>query len=259
MADYKNLLLERDGAIATVVLNRPEKRNALSLELLTELRGCLHEISADRATRMVILRANGQAFSAGHDLGEMVGCDGPFAQRLFEVCTEVMLGLRNLPQPVIAQVHAIATAAGCQLVASCDLVVASENARFATPGVKIGLFCSTPMVAVSRAIGAKKCMEMLLTGEPLSAREAQAAGLVNRVVAPDDLAKETRALADKILSSSSTIVSLGKRAFYRQLELSEPQAYDYAQEVMAANARAPDAQEGMRAFLEKRAPKWSDR
>ena len=253
---FRNILLDREGAIATVTMNRPERRNALSLEHLEELLACIGEIGGDRESRVVILRGNGPAFSAGHDLSEMVDRDAGFYQRLFGVCTEVMETIQSIAQPVIAEVHAMATAAGCQLVASCDLAVASSEARFATPGVKIGLFCTTPMVALTRAVGAKKAMEMLLTGEPISAAEALSAGLVNRVVAPAELHAATRTLADRIIASSSYVVGLGKRAFYRQLRLAQSEAYAYASGVMCTNAAADDAQEGMSAFLEKRRPVW---
>jgi enoyl-CoA hydratase/carnithine racemase len=256
---YEDIVLEREGSTAVVTLNRPERRNALSLSMLTQLTKCFREIGSDGAVRVAILRANGPAFSAGHDLAEMTGRDGGFYRELFEACTALMETIQGIPQPVIAEVHGIATAAGCQLVASCDLAVAAEEARFATPGVKIGLFCSTPMVALSRAVGARRAMEMLLTGEAISAREALAAGLVNRVVPVAELASATRALAAKIAASSPHVVAIGKAAFYRQLQMPQPLAYDYAQDVMAANAAAADAQEGMTAFLEKRPAKWCGR
>jgi enoyl-CoA hydratase/carnithine racemase len=238
-----------------VTLNRPERRNALSLELLQELIATFRAIG-DSDARVAVLRANGPAFSAGHDISEMVGKDDAYYRHLFDVCTQLMELIQAIPQPVIAQVHAIATAAGCQLVATCDIVVAANEARFATPGVKIGLFCSTPMVALSRAVGAKKAMEMLLTGEPISAQEALAAGLASRVVAAGELDATVRQLAGRIASSSPFVVAIGKRAFYRQLQMPQPLAYDYAQDVMAVNAAAADAQEGMSAFVQKRPAKW---
>jgi enoyl-CoA hydratase/carnithine racemase len=253
---YRNILTDRDGATALVTLNRPERRNPLSLETLQELIDCFRGIGEDTAVRAVILRANGPAFSAGHDIAEMVGKPDSFYRQLFEVCTQLMETVQSIAQPVIAQVHAMATAAGCQLVASCDIVVAAQEARFATPGVKIGLFCSTPMVALSRAVGSKKAMEMLLTGEPISAQEALAAGLVNRVVPAAELEAATKAVAAKIAVSSPFVVAIGKRAFYRQLQMPQPLAYDYAQDVMSLNAAAGDAQEGMKAFLEKRPARW---
>ena len=256
---FNDIAYERDGSTALVTLDRPERRNALSLAMLGELTRCFRDVGADAEVRVAILRANGTAFSAGHDLGEMVGRDGAFYRQLFEACTALMETIQGIPQPVIAQVHGIATAAGCQLVASCDLAVAAEEARFATPGVRIGLFCSTPMVALSRAVGARRALEMLLTGEAISAEEAQAAGLVNRVVPAAGLAAATKAIAAKIAASSPYVVAVGKAAFYRQLQMPQPLAHDYAQDVMSMNAAAADAQEGMKAFLEKRPPKWCGR
>jgi enoyl-CoA hydratase/carnithine racemase len=256
---FRNVIFELGEPIATITMNRPERRNALSLEHMQELIDCLRTIGQNRESAVVILRGQGPAFCAGHDLSEMIGRDPAFYRHVFEVCTELMETVQAIPQPVIAQVHGIATAAGCQLAASCDLVVAADDARFATPGVKIGLFCSTPMVALSRAVGQKKAMEMLLTGEPISASEALAAGLVNRIVPPSQLEAETRALAEKIAAASPLVVGLGKQAFYRQLEMPQPQAYAYAKEVMSLNATMADAQEGMSAFLDKRRPTWSGR
>ena len=254
-----NVLTDRDGSLAFVTLNRPERRNALSLETLEELIDVFRGIGEDPAVRVAVLRANGPAFSAGHDIGEMTGRDDAFYRQLFEVCTQLMETIQSIPQPVIASVHGMATAAGCQLAASCDLVVAAAEAKFATPGVKIGLFCSTPMVALSRAVGAKKAMEMLLTGEAISAADALAAGLVSRVVPAAELEATVRALAGRIASSSPFVVAIGKRAFYRQLQMPQPLAYDYAQDVMSLNAAAADAQEGMKAFLEKRPAHWCGR
>ena len=249
---YEHILFEQDGAVAYVTMNRPKKRNALSLEHMRELISCFEEIGESREASVVILRGEGPAFCAGHDLSEMVGKDPGFYRHLFDVCCELMETIQKIPQPVIAQVHSVATAAGCQLAATCDLVMASEEARFATPGVKIGLFCSTPMVALSRAVGQKKSMEMLLTGEFISAEEALAEGLVNRVVSAGDLEAETLALAEKIAEASPLVVGIGKQAFYRQLGLPTEQAYAYTKEVMSFNASFADAQEGMCAFLEKR-------
>ena len=253
---YKNITFDREGPIGWITMNRPERRNALSLEHLQELLTCLREIGNDRDLRVAVVRANGPAFSAGHDLSEMLGRELSFFNQLFSTCADVMQTIQSIPQPVIAEVQGIATAAGCQLVASCDLAVASADSRFATPGVKIGLFCTTPMVALTRAVGAKKAMEMLLTGEPITAPEALAAGLVNRVVPAAELRAATRALADRIIASSPFVVGLGKRAFYRQLPLPQSEAYQYASDVMSRNAAADDAQEGMSAFLQKRAPTW---
>lgn len=256
---YEHILFEQDGPVAYVTMNRPNKRNALSLDHMQELIHCLKRIGDEKDARAVILRAEGPAFCAGHDLSEMIGRDPEFYRHVFEVCTELMTTIQKIPQPVIAQVHATATAAGCQLAATCDLVVASEEAKFATPGVRIGLFCSTPMVALSRSVGQKKSMEMLLTGEPISAEEARAEGLVNRVVPADELETAARALADKIVEASPLVVGVGKQAFYRQLEMPTEQAYTYTKEVMSFNATFADAQEGMCAFLEKRKPEWKGR
>ena len=256
---YSNILLEAEGPIAYITMNRSEKRNALSLEHMTELIDGFRKVGESRDWAVVILKGNGPAFCAGHDLGEMIDQSADYYRHLFDVCTEMMDAIQTIPQPVIAQVRGIATAAGCQLVASCDLAVAAETARFATPGVKIGLFCSTPMVATSRNLGRKKALEMLLTGEPISAQEALQRGLVNKVVPLEDLEAETRALAEKIVDASPFVVGLGKQAFYRQLEMPQPQAYAYAKEVMSLNALAADAQEGMCAFLEKRPPRWKGR
>src|SRR5918999_5593908 len=256
---YEHVFYEGDGIVALVTMNRPKKRNALSLNHMRELISCLKAIGEARESLVVVLRGNGPSFCAGHDLSEMLGRDPEFYRRLFDVCCELMQTIQAIPQPVIAQVHGVATAAGCQLAATCDLVVASKEARFATPGVKIGLFCSTPMVAVSRAVGQKKSMEMLLTGGFISAEEALAEGLVNRVVSAEDLETETRSLAEKIAEASPLVVGIGKQAFYRQLGLPTEQAYAYTKEVMSFNASFADAQEGMCAFLEKRKPEWKGR
>ena len=256
---YEHILLEQDGVIARITMNRPEKRNALSLAHMQELIDCLKEIGKGKEAQTVVLAGNGPAFCAGHDLSEMVGRDPEFYRHLFDVCCELMETVQKIPQPVIAEVHGVATAAGCQLAATCDLVVASENARFATPGVRIGLFCSTPMVALSRSVGQKKSMEMLLTGEFISAQEALAEGLVNKVVPAEELGPQTRALAEKIAEASPLVVGVGKQAFYRQLEMPTEQAYAYTKEVMSFNASFADAQEGICAFLEKRKPEWKGR
>ena len=256
---WKNIELRAQDGIAVVTMNRPERRNALSLEHLEELIDCFTALGRDAEARVAILAAKGPAFCAGHDLSEMLGRQPADYQRLFDTCSNLMQTIQAIRQPVIAQVQGIATAAGCQLVASCDLAVAAEEARFATPGVRIGLFCTTPMVALSRAVGRKRAMEMLLTGEAISADEALAAGLINRVVESDSLESETRALASRIASASPHVIALGKRAFYRQIDLPQPAAYAYAGEVMSGNAQAEDAQEGMRAFLEKRPAVWKGR
>ena len=253
---YEHILYETDGPIAAITMNRPERRNALSLAHMEELIRCLETIGQDEAVAIVILKGAGPAFCAGHDLKELIGQDARTYRHIFAVCAKLMETIQTIPQPVIAQVQGVATAAGCQLVATCDLAVAADDARFATPGVKIGLFCSTPMVALSRAVGRKKAMEMLLTGELIPAREALTAGLVNKIVPAADLDTETRALAEKIAAASPLVVGIGKQAFYRQLEMPQHQAYDYAMEVMSFNATFADAQEGMCAFLEKRKPEW---
>ena len=253
---YRNLLVTRDGSAARIVLNRPEKRNALSLELMEELTAALRDAAALRDTRAIVIEGAGPAFSAGHDLSEMIGRQREFLADLFDRCSVMMQTIHEIPQPVIAKVHGIATAAGCQLVAACDLAIAAEGTRFATPGVKIGLFCSTPMVPVSRAIGRKRAMEMLLTGEPIDAATALDWGLVNRVVPREELEPAVLELVGAIARSSAYTVATGKRAFYSQIDRSENEAYEHCELVMTENAVAYDAQEGMTAFLEKRDPVW---
>ncbi|HLW38163.1 MAG TPA: enoyl-CoA hydratase [Candidatus Eremiobacteraceae bacterium] len=251
-----NVLAELDGELAFITLNRPEKRNALSLQTMEQLSAAMRAVGENSDIKVVILKANGPVFSAGHDLSEMLDRDLATYRHLFDVCVDTMETIQRIRQPVIAQVQGPATAAGCQLVATCDLAVAVDSAWFATPGVKIGLFCSTPMVAVSRAIGRKKTMEMLLTGDPVSANEALALGLVNRVVPAEKLESTTRELALKIAASSPYVVGLGKQAFYKQIDLPQHQAYEYTGEVMSQNAESKDAHEGISAFLEKRKPHW---
>ena len=254
---YRFIQVETGGdGIAVVTLNRPEKRNALSLDVMRELIAAFEAIGADRSARVAILRGVGPVFSAGHDLREMLERSVEEYRTVFDTCVRLMETLQAIPQPVIAEIAGIATAAGCQLVATCDLAVASSDAKFATPGVKIGLFCTTPMVALTRAIGRKRAMEMLLTGEMIDARTAADWGLVNRVVAPGELETATRALAGRIASAARFVVGLGKAAFYAQIDLDQPKAYAYAKEVMSMNALAEDAQEGMDAFVSKRAPAW---
>lgn len=253
----QDLIVKLEAPIARVTLNRPERRNALSLALMQEMIEVLGSIGEDPAQQIVILDAAGPAFSAGHDLGEMVGKDLAFYEQLFDVCTVMMETIHRIPQPVVAKVHGVATAAGCQLVASCDLAIASEEARFATPGVRIGLFCSTPMVPVSRAVGRKRAMQMLLTGEMIDAPTAAAWGLINDVVPAAELDDAVEELATKITRSSPLTVAIGKRAFYAQIDLDEHGAYEHTKHVMAANMMAADAQEGVGAFLEKRHPKWT--
>ena len=254
------ITLAESESIATITLARPEKRNALSLVCMRELIACLDDIARRPAeVRAVILAAEGKAFCAGHDLGEMTGRSVAEYREIFDVCTQLMTRLQSIPQPVIAQVHAVATAAGCQLVATCDMAIAAEEAVFATPGVRIGLFCTTPMVALTRAIGRKRAMEMLMTGTPIDARTAADWGLINRAVPSGELAAATRALALKIAEASGFTVGLGKQAFHAQIDLDQPKAYAYAKEVMSMNALAADAQEGIGAFLEKRPPCWKGR
>ncbi len=250
---------DKDG-VAALTLNRPGARNALSVGLMSELQAALDGIAKDRTIKVVIIGAEGPAYCAGHDLREIRANPGRAAyEALFEQCSRLMQSIVALPQPVIAKVPGFAYAAGCQLVASCDLAVAAETATFCTPGVNIGLFCSTPMVAASRNLPRKKMMEMLLLGDAIPAKEAQALGLVNRVVPPAKLEAETRALAETIAKKSPLVVKIGKEAFYRQLEMPLAEAYAYTSRVMTENMLARDAEEGIDAFLEKRAPKWEGR
>ena len=259
------LLREDVGEIAVLTLNRPEARNSLSDELLAALSQALAAIALDRSVRVVVLAANGPAFCAGHDLKELTahrrapdrGRD--HFRRVMDSCSAMMQAIVRLPKPVIAAVGGTATAAGCQLVASCDLAVASTAASFATPGVDIGLFCSTPMVALSRNVAPKHAMEMLLTGEAVSAEEARRIGLVNRVVPAGGEREEAMALAREIASKSALTVTIGKEAFYRQLEMNLADAYAYAARTMVENMLARDAEEGIGAFIEKRSPRWQDR
>ena len=253
---WEYLTVTREGAIAVVTLNRPERRNALSLALMLELTACLDEIGRHEAVRAVILAAAGKVFCSGHDLSEMTGRGIGEYRRIFDVCSELMMKVHAIPQPVIAQVQGIATAAGCQLVAACDLAVAAEEAAFATPGVKIGLFCTTPMVELTRAVGRKRALEMLLTGELVDARTAADWGLINRVVPAGELVAAARRMAEKVAEASGLVVAIGKQAFYTQIDLDQPKAYAYAKEVMSMNALAADAQEGIGAFLGKRKPCW---
>jgi enoyl-CoA hydratase/carnithine racemase len=256
---YENLSFERDGSVAFVTLNRPSKRNALSLGLMRELLDCLGCIGKDKQLRAVILAAAGKVYSSGHDLSELVERDINEYRQIFDVCAELMMRIQSIPQPVIAEVQGTATAAGCQLVATCDLAVAAEEASFATPGVRIGLFCTTPMVALSRSVGRKRALQMLLTGEPIDARTAAEWGLVNSVVPASELRDQTRKLAARIAEASSVTMAIGKQAFYSQIDLDQPKAYAYAKEIMSMNSMAVDAQEGISAFLGKRAACWTGR
>jgi len=255
------VLLEKEGPISWLVLNRPEKRNALSLDLMNELLMKLDQVAQDETIRVVVIRGTGPMFSAGHDIKEMSGDDKDLHhfRSIFTTCNRMMERLHQLPQPVIAMVHGIATAAGCQLVAACDLAIAEEGARFATPGVRIGLFCTTPMVPLVRLVGRRRALEMLLTGRYISSQEALQFGLINRVVSSDRLVETTREWALEIAQFSRFTLALGKQAFYEQVDLSEPEAYSFAKEVIAMNCLADDAQEGMKAFLEKRPPVFRGR
>jgi enoyl-CoA hydratase/carnithine racemase len=257
-ASNEPVLLRRDaGGIATVTLNRPKQYNALSEELLTELQSALDSIGKDPSVRVVVIAGNGTAFCAGHDLKQMrANPKKAYYEKLFAQCSKVMMALTRLPQPVIARVHGIATAAGCQLVAQCDLAVASENARFAVSGINVALFCSTPSVPLARNMSRKQAMEMLLTGDFIDAATAKARGLVNRVVPVEKLDAEVKALADAIISKSSVAVTTGKKMFYKQIDMGMEAAYEYASEVMACNMMAEDVGEGIDAFTQKRAPNW---
>jgi enoyl-CoA hydratase/carnithine racemase len=257
MSPYQHLISQREAHLAVITLNRPQRRNALSLELMQELIRCLDEIAESPEIRAVILAAAGKVFCSGHDLSEMTGRTINEYRHIFDLCTRLMEKIQSIPQPVIAEVQGIATAAGCQLVASCDLAVASDQAAFATPGVKIGLFCTTPMVPLSRAIGRKRALEMLLTGDLVDAATAADWGLINRVVPAAALASETRKLAARIADASSLVIGIGKQAYYTQIDLDQSKAYAYAKEVMTMNSLAVDAQEGISAFLEKRAACWT--
>jgi enoyl-CoA hydratase/carnithine racemase len=259
------LLREIVGSVAVLTLNRPAARNSLSEAMIGQLHASLNAIAEDRRIRAAVIAANGPAFSAGHDMKELTARRTDpdrgrayFAQ-MMNACSAMMQAIVHLPKPVVAAVQGIATAAGCQLVASCDLAIASEAASFATPGVDIGLFCSTPMVALSRNVPRKQAMEMLLTGEPIPAARAREIGLVNRVVAPGTERDAAIALAEKVALKSAYTVKLGKEAFYRQAEMSLADAYRYAAEVMTENMMARDAEEGIGAFIEKREPKWEDK
>ena len=255
MREWQHVEVSGDDVVTRITLNRPDRRNALSVELMTELTEALRAAEG----QVVVIGAAGPAFSAGHDLSELQAADGEDAERIFGVCTELMTTVQSIDQPVIARVHGVATAAGCQLVASCDLAVAEDGARFATPGVRIGLFCSTPMVPLSRAIGPKRALEMLFTGELVDAATALDWGLVNRVVPLDELDAAVTALATKIAEASPMVLAMGKRTFYAQQALDQRGAYDVAGATMCANLGTEDAKEGIGAFLGKRTPTWVGR
>src|SRR5437588_4673548 len=253
---YELVELRCEGDFATITMTSPKRRNALSLKHMLELTDAFREVGESKALG-VILAANGPAFCAGHDFADMVGQDLVAMRHLLNVCTTMMDTIQQIPQPVVARVHAIATAAGSQLVATCDLAVASTDAAFATPGGKGGWFCTTPMVAVSRNIGRKRALEMLLTGDVIDAQTAADWGLVNRVVPPDQLVDEAQRLLEAATRGSLISKGIGKQAYYAQMDLAQPQAYNYAIEVMAATSQIPDAREGMQAFLEKRKPRFN--
>ena len=257
--DYEFVRHEMEDQAAVITLNRPQRRNALSLDLMLELIYVLGEAGRDKKTRSVILAAEGDVFCSGHDLSEMVERKEADYRRLFDTCCALMQKIQAIPQPVIAEVQGVATAAGCQLVATCDLAIAGDTAQFATPGVRIGLFCTTPMVALTRAIGRKRAMEMLLTGKMIGAATATDWGLINRAVPPQSLRQATRELAVQIAEASSFTVALGKKAFYEQIEAPQRTAYEQAKEVMTQNSLAEDASEGITAFLAKRVPVWKGR
>jgi len=255
---YQHLLVEADGPFTTITLNRPEKRNALALDVMLELTQAFREVAATDA-RGITLAANGPVFSAGHNFGDMAGADLADIRHLFEVCTEMMDTIQSVPQVVIARVHALATAAGCQLVATCDLAIAAESASFAIPGGKGGLFCHTPLVAVARNVGRKRALEMALTGDPISAATAADWGLINHVVPDEELMTATADLLARATRGSVLSKATGKRSFYAQVGLDQPDAYELAVEVMSTSATTPDAQEGIAAFLEKRKPQFTQR
>ena len=252
------VLYDLDEGIARMTLNNPRQRNVLSTRTLELLNRYLTQAGEDPEARVIVIRSTGPVFSSGHDLNELVGHDRESYSGVFADCTRVMELVRLLPKPVIAQVQGLATAAGCQLVATCDLAVAAETSAFATPGVQIGLFCTTPGVAVGRAVMPKKAMEMLLTGTPIPAAEALEFGLINRVVPAERLEEEVTDLARRIASASSVTLAIGKPAFYRQMDLDRPAAYEMAQKVMVDNLMEEDAHEGITAFLEKREPRWKN-
>lgn len=254
---FQNLTIEFQGTTAVATLHRPNKRNALSLEMMQEFLGLLGVLEQDSAVRCIIVAASGKVFSAGHDLSKMVGRSVGDYRQLFDTCTQLMEKIQTVPQPVIAEVQGTATAAGCQLAASCNLVVASDDASFATPGVRLGLFCSTPMVPLVRAIGRKRALQMLLTGQPIDAQTAAEWGLVNFTVSAGELREASLTLAKQITEASALTLAIGKRTFYSQVDLDQRNAYKLTKEVMTNNAMTTDAQEGMSAFLEKRQATWA--
>lgn len=257
--EYKLIKFTTEGAIGTITLNQPEKRNALSLAMLKELNSLLGTIKENRNAKVLIVQGAGKAFSSGHDISEMMKKGMADYEEIFEVCSNFMMKLQSLPQPVIARVHGIAMAAGCQLVAACDLAVAEEGTQFGTPGVRLGFFCTTPAIPLVRAVGRKRALEMLFTGRMISAREAEQYGLVNKVVPANQLDEEVRAMAERIAEASLLTLGIGKQAFYTQVNLADSQAYAYGNQVMVSNLYAEDAIEGLKAFLEKRKPVWKNK
>lgn len=257
--NFDEILYATDGEIGVLTLNNPSKINALSKRMIQEIIEVLNRVAADESIKVLIVKAAGKHFCAGHYLKEMVDQGSKEYKYIFDQCTHMMQMLHKIPQPVIAQVQGIATAAGCQLVAWCDLAVAEEDARFATPGVRIGLFCTTPMVAITRAIGRKAAMEMLLTGRFFSAKEARQLGLINKVVGLDELDSETMKLARTIAESSRFVLAIGKQGFYDQIDQTDDHAFQYAKHTITMNLHAEDAQGGIKAFLEKKSPQWKNR
>jgi enoyl-CoA hydratase/carnithine racemase len=257
----KSIIFEKIDQVGLITLNRPDQRNALSLELMNEMQEQLDLISKDPDIHVIVIKGKGYAFCTGHNINELVGekYDINYYQNIFSTCTKLMQTLHDLPQPVIAQVHGAALAAGCQLVAACDLAIADSKTKFSTPGVKIGLFCSTPMVPLSRVIGRRRALDMLLTGRFVSAQEAEKFGLINKVVEPDKLEEEVERLAKDIAKYSVYTLEFGKKVFYHQVDQDENSAYNYAKEAMVKNCLSEDAQEGMKAFLEKRKPKFKEK
>lgn len=255
------ILFQKKGPIGWLTLNRPKHRNALSLDLMNKMQKQLNLVKKEKNIRVIVIKGNGSDFCVGHDINELVGENHSidYFRKIFSVCSKLMLSLHKLPQPVIAQVHGFAMAAGCQLVSSCDLAIAEKNAKFSTPGVKIGLFCSTPMVPLSRLIGTRRALDMLLTGKVISALEAEKFGLVNKVVEPGKLAVETKNWALELSKLSRYTLEFGKKTFYNQIYKEEESAYEYAKEAITINCLSEDAQEGMKAFLEKRKPIWKNK
>ena len=256
---YEEIRFKTDGELAFLTLNNPKKINALSKQMITEMIEVLTQLSSDETIKVLIIKAEGKHFSAGHYLAEMVDGGVKEYKSIFDQCSRMMKLIHEIPQPVIAQVRGIATAAGCQLVAWCDLAIAETGAKFATPGVKIGLFCTTPMVALARAIGRKAAMEMLLTGRYVPAEEAKALGLINKVVAPEELENETLKMAEQIAEASRFVIAIGKQGFYAQIDQTDENAMHYAKHTITMNLNAEDAQGGIKAFLDKKTPVWKNR